>query len=136
MVVHSYGPGMAIVNLHIEVDGSKDIFELHDMIDLIERRITERLGIHSNIHMDPIVTDDEEVKAVRELTLSLVQSIDERMDIHDFRFVRGITHSNLIFDVCAPYELKYSDGELKNIVQEKVSAHNPTYCAVVNIDRK
>ena len=64
MVVHSYGPGKFIANLHIEVDGSKDIFELHDMIDMIEKRLDSELSIRSNIHMDPIVTDNEEVNAM------------------------------------------------------------------------
>ena len=56
MIVHSYGPGKFVANLHIEVDGSKDIFESHDMIDLIEKRLNMELGILSNIHMDPIAS--------------------------------------------------------------------------------
>ena len=113
MIVHSYGPGQTIVTLHIEVDGEKSVFDSHDMIDSIERRLNTELGIQSNIHMDPIVTNDAEVSEMRNVVRNLVKQIDERLDIHDFRFVRGVTHTNLIFDINVPFEIKMSDSEIK-----------------------
>ncbi len=135
MVVHSYGPGQTIVTLHIEVDGDKSVFDSHDMIDMIERRLNTELGIQSNIHMDPIVTNDEEVSHMRDVTRALVKEIDARLDIHDFRFVRGVTHTNLIFDVCAPFELKMSDNDLKQEIARKIKEHNPEYYTVTTVDR-
>jgi divalent metal cation (Fe/Co/Zn/Cd) transporter len=135
MVVHSYGPGRFIANLHIEVDGSKNIFESHDMIDMIEKRLNQELGIQSNIHMDPIVVDDAEVDEMREFVREKVKQVDERLDIHDFRFVRGVTHTNLIFDINAPFELRISDRDIQKIVSEKIAAHDPTFFTVTNVDR-
>ena len=135
MVVHSYGPGQTIVTLHIEVDGDKSVFDSHDMIDMIERKLNAELGIQSNIHMDPIVTNDEEVSHMREVVRGLVKEIDERLDIHDFRFVRGVTHTNLIFDISAPFELKMSDSDLKKEIEGRVQAHNPEYFTVTTVDR-
>ena len=135
MVVHSYGPGRFVANLHIEVDGSKDIFVSHDMIDLIEKRLNGELGILSNIHMDPIVVDDAENDAMRAFSIECVKAVDERMDIHDFRFVRGRTHTNLLFDISAPFELNLSNSEIKAAVQSKVAEKEPNYFIVVNVDR-
>ena len=135
MVVHSYGPGQTIVTLHIEVDGEKSVFDSHDMIDMIERRLNSELGIHSNIHMDPIVTNDEEVKCMRAVVKSLVKEIDGRLDIHDFRFVRGTTHTNLIFDINAPFELKMSDTEIKAEISRRIALYNSDYFAVTTVDR-
>ena len=135
MVVHSYGPGQTIVTLHIEVDGEKSVFDSHDMIDSIERRLNVELGIQSNIHMDPIVTNDAEVSEMRDVVRALVKEIDERLDIHDFRFVRGVTHTNLIFDVNAPFELKTSDAELKREIAKRVSEYNEVYFTVTTVDR-
>lgn len=135
MVVHSYGPGQTIVTLHIEVDGEKSVFDSHDMIDMIERRLNSELGIHSNIHMDPIVTNDEEVKRMRAVVKALVKGIDERLDIHDFRFVRGTTHTNLIFDINAPFELKMSDAEIKAEISRRIALYNSDYFAVTTVDR-
>jgi len=135
MVVHNYGPGRTIATLHIEVDGAKCVFESHDMIDLIEKRLREELSIESNIHMDPIVTDDEEVTALRELARGKVREVNETLDIHDFRFVRGGTHSNLIFDISAPFEVKMSDEQIKKAVFEKIHAHDETLFTVTEVDR-
>ena len=134
MVVHNYGPGRIIASLHIEVDGSIDVFETHDMIDTIEKELREACGIEATIHMDPIVTDDEQVTALRQKTAEAVQKIHPSMQIHDFRFVAGATHTNLIFDVVVPFEVKMSEAEVKSAVAEKVKEIDPTYCVVLNID--
>ncbi len=135
MVVHNYGPGRIIASLHIEVDGSVDVFETHDMIDTIEKELRDVCGIEATIHMDPIVTDDEQVNQLREQTAEAVQKIHPSMQIHDFRFVAGATHTNLIFDVVAPFEIKMSETEIKAAVAEKVREIDPTYCVVINVDR-
>ena len=135
MIVHSYGPGRFVANLHIEVDGSKDIFESHDMIDLIEKRLNSELGILSNIHMDPIVVDDAENDAMKAFVISKVKEVDERLDIHDFRFVKGKTHTNLLFDISVPFEIKPSDTDITRAIQDKISEEKPDHYIVVNVDR-
>ena len=134
MVVHNYGPGRIIASLHIEVDGSVDVFETHDMIDTIEQELRETCGIQATIHMDPIVTNDEQVTALRKKTAEAVQKIHPSMQIHDFRFVAGTTHTNLIFDVVVPFEVKMSEAEVKAAVAEKVKEIDPSYFVVLNVD--
>ena len=135
MVVHNYGPGRIIASLHIEVDGSVDVFETHDMIDTIEKELRDVCGIEATIHMDPIVTDDEQVNELRAKTAEAVQKIHPSMQIHDFRFVAGATHTNLIFDVVVPFEVKMSEADVKAAVAEKIKEIDPTYCVVLNVDR-
>ena len=135
MVVHNYGPGRIIASLHIEVDGSVNVFETHDMIDTIEKELRQSCGIEATIHMDPIVTDDEQVNALRAQTAEAVKKIHPSMQIHDFRFVAGATHTNLIFDVVVPFEVKMSEAEIKSAVAEAVRGIDPTYCTVLNVDR-
>ena len=136
MVVHSYGPGNIIASFHAEVDGSANVFDTHDVIDLVEKRLWSELGIRATVHMDPIVTDDERIQALREQTLASVRTVDPHLGIHDFRFVEGKTHSNLIFDVTAPFELKLSDEELKQKISLEISLLNPNYFAVITVDRQ
>ncbi len=133
--VHNYGPGHVIASLHVEVDGKVDVFETHDMIDNVERRLRRECGIAATIHMDPIVTDDALVTRLREQTLACVCEIDERLRIHDFRYVAGNTHSNLIFDVVVPFEVKMSDDDIKRAVADKVSCLDASYFTVVTVDR-
>lgn len=136
MVVHNYGPGNTIASLHAEVDGSKNVYLIHDMIDNVEKRLYSELGVRATIHMDPIVVDDERVSELRTLTLETVKSVDTRISIHDFRFVEGVTHSNLIFDITAPFEIKRSDRELCDEIDAKIKQINSTYCTVITVDRQ
>lgn len=136
MVVHNYGPGNTIASFHAEVDGNENVFFVHDVIDTVEKRVWSDLGIRATIHMDPIVTDDEEINALRRVVERTVREIDERLTIHDFRFIKGHTHSNLIFDVCAPFELKVSDDELKEKIGLRLREENETFCTVITVDRQ
>ena len=136
MVVHNYGPGNTICSFHAEVDGKADIFETHDCIDLIERRLYSEMGIRATIHMDPIVTDDEKVSALRAQVSEAVKLVDERLTIHDFRYVEGVTHSNLIFDVTVPFEIKESNGKIEERICERITEMGSNYFAVITIDRE
>lgn len=135
LMVHNYGAGSIIVSLHIEVDGSVDVFHSHDTIDNIEKRLNTELGIHATIHMDPIVTGDEEVAETRAWVLAAIQELDPTWDIHDFRFVRGETHTNLIFDLVVPFECKRPVAEILDSVEKKIQSINQAYFTVVTIDR-
>ena len=136
MVVHNYGPGNTICSFHAEVDGNVDVFATHDCIDNVERRLYNDLGIRATIHMDPIVTDDEKVTALRISVAAAVKRIDERLTIHDFRYVEGITHSNLIFDVTVPFEIKESNERIKELVSNQIAEIDPNYFAVITVDRE
>lgn len=135
MVVHDYGPGRVMVSLHAEVPGDGDIFEMHDAIDHIERELTQTLGCEAVIHMDPIETDNEVVNQLKEKVESSVKLLMEGASIHDFRMVQGPTHTNVIFDVLVPYNVKENDASIKQKVIKMVSILDDTYYAVVNIDR-
>jgi len=136
MVVHNYGPGNTIASLHAEVDGSENVFVTHDMIDNLEKELFSRLGVRATVHMDPIVTDDERVNALRATTQKAIKALDECLNIHDFRFVEGTTHSNLIFDVSVPFEYKESDEELRRRISNTISQIDPNYFVVLTIDRE
>lgn len=135
LVVHNYGPGRTLASLHVEVDGHRDIFASHDTIDLIERRLREEYGIECSIHLDPIVVGDALTDEWHTRVAALAEKIDGRIRIHDFRMVPGTTHTNLIFDMAVPFEVKQSDNELKIAVAEAIAAEAPSYFAVITIDR-
>lgn len=135
LVVHNYGPGRTLASLHVEVDGHCDIFASHDTIDLIERRLREEYGIECIIHLDPVVVGDALTDEWHARVAALAASLDERIRIHDFRMVPGTTHTNLIFDMAVPFEVKQSDDELKKRMAERIAAEAPNYFAVITIDR-
>ncbi len=135
MVVHDYGPGRIMVSLHAEVPGNKDIFEIHDVIDHIERELHEAIGCNAVIHMDPIETDNEVIKVVKKQVEEAIIKLIESASIHDFRMVQGPTHTNVIFDVVVPYSVKESEADIKKKIEVLVNEIDNTYFAVVDIDR-
>ena len=134
LVVHDYGPGRQMVSLHAEVPASGDILELHDVIDNIERELHEKLHVQAVIHMDPIVTDDAEVDALRRQVAELARQVEPRMTVHDLRVVRGTTHTNLVFDAVLPLDAAITPAEAARRIREKVSELDGDYYAVVTVE--
>lgn len=135
LAVHDYGPGRVMLSIHAEVPGNGNIYEIHEMIDHIERELRERLGCEAVIHMDPIEVDNEVVNQLKEKTALQMKQIHEAVTIHDFRMVTGNLRTNLIFDIVVPYEVTLSDEAIKEKVQELVEQMDKGYVAVVDIDK-
>lgn len=135
LMVHNYGPAHFIASFHAEVDGKKDVYLLHDMIDNLERNIKERLGISCTIHMDPIVTDDETVIELKSFLLETMCEDGIDLPIHDFRVVVGESHTNLIFDIVIPYEYHLSENDVCTKIAKAVEAKKPNCYCVITVDR-
>ncbi len=138
LVVHSYGHERVFASVHVEVAAERDILESHDLIDNIEFDF-KKSGIQLVIHLDPVVTSDEELRELKREVEAIVGIIavefDCALSMHDFRMVRGVTHTNLIFDVVVPFECKHSDSEVCSMLTEKIHTLSHDYNAVINIDR-
>lgn len=133
--VHDYGPGRRMISLHAEVSYKEDILEAHDLIDNIERDLMKEFQCDATIHVDPVVTDDEEMNKVRQMVEAIVTEKNAEWKIHDFRMVRGSTHTNLIFDlVVAPEEL-VKKQEIERWVKEKIHDAAPELYAVVTVEQ-
>jgi cation diffusion facilitator family transporter len=135
LIVHNYGPQKFFASFHAEVDGKKDIYYLHDMIDNAERKINEELMISCTIHMDPIVTDDENVNELRKFLKETLKKNNLELSIHDFRTVIGNTHTNLIFDVVLPFDHPLSEDEVKEKISSAVRNKQENYYCVITVDR-
>ena len=134
IMVHDYGPGRKIISFHAEVPADCDICKAHDVIDQMEQDIYDEFNCITTIHMDPIVTDDEEINEMRKKTEEIVKEINTEFSIHDFRMTDGGDRINLIFDLVIPSDSKINHDELKNIVQEKIHSVNDKYYAVPKVE--
>ncbi len=137
LIVHDYGPGRVMISLHAEVDVNGNIQDIHEQIDHIEHELQEKLHCSATIHMDPIVTDDEEVLAMKAKVEEMVHFLDESFSMHDFRMVKGPTRTNLIFDVEVPRKTSYTDNEIVNWLKERIhELPGSKYFAVIQIDHE
>lgn len=134
MIIHDYGPSCRFASVHAEVPSNEDIMELHDIIDGIERDIYNEYGMLTSIHMDPIVINDERINELRRITEDTVTSIDKRVTIHDFRVVEGPSHTNLIFDILLPSDMRCTDREICKKIEETLSKIDERFFCVITVD--
>ncbi len=117
LMVHDYGPGQRFASLHVEMDKDEDALVCHELIDDMERNCLENYGVHLVIHYDPVVTDNPELDRMRQLVTAILKVKDERLAIHDFRMVPGEGHTNLIFDVVLPMELRGQEKSIQSALE-------------------
>lgn len=135
LVVHNYGPNKYFATVHAEVDAEEDILKSHDMIDNIERDFAKDFDINLVIHLDPIITNDKEINHLKTMTEEILKSIDSSFTMHDFRVVKGETHTNLIFDVVIPVEYDIKSNDLVKEIEKAIKIENENYYAVVTLDK-
>ncbi len=135
LIVHDYGPGRVMISLHAEVPASGDLLHLHDTIDNIERKLNQELHCQAVIHMDPVMNDDEETRNLKKTVIGLLHDLDASLNLHDFRIVKGPTHTNIIFDILVPFGFSMKDSQILTAIQEKIHALDDCYYAVVNVDK-
>lgn len=133
MMLHNYGPNKIFASAHVEVDSSKDIFETHDHIDNIEREVKENMNIDLVLHMDPVKVNDPETELYRAKVVEAIHQIDPKWGFHDFRIVSGPTHVNLVFDLVIPFEEKYSQEEIEDMLLKYIQSDKKIYF-VLTID--
>ena len=133
MMLHNYGPNKIFASAHVEVDSSKDIFETHDHIDNIEREVKENMNIDLVLHMDPVKVNDLETELYRAKVVEAIHQIDPKWGFHDFRIVSGPTHVNLVFDLVIPFEEKYSQEEIEDMLLKHIQSDKKIYL-VLTID--
>ena len=136
LIVHDYGPGRRIISLHCEVSEDGNMVELHEVIDRCERQLQDELGCMATIHMDPITINNERVNFLKNTILEEIHKFNSKITIHDFRVVDGPTQTNVIFDAVLPNDLKITEKELRNQLEDIIKALPGNCVGVITIDRQ
>jgi len=134
LVVHDYGPSKIFVSLHMEVDGSKEIFVLHDAADLVERQISEELGCEAVIHMDPIDVNNPVLKEIYTTLQKRLEIVCPEGNVHDLRIVPGPTHTNVIFDLIVPAERFFAKDKISAELEKCITEIDENYYAVITVE--
>ena len=135
LVIHNYGVNNDFATVHVEIDSKLDILVAHDLMDNIENDFKEELGLLLTIHMDPILVGDKTTDTLKEEVTDIVKKYDKTLTIHDFRIVKGKSHTNIIFDCAIPYESKHTIDDLKEHLDQKFKDKNHKYVFVIEMDR-
>lgn len=135
LIVHNYGPGRSMASLHAEVPADVNIQISHEIIDKVEREVREQLGVFLVIHMDPIVMNDERIISIKKSIDSLIEAINTKFTIHDFRVVDGEKQINIIFDLVVPHSYTASQKEdLANQITKLAKIIDYRYNCVICVE--
>ncbi|MDY6085192.1 MAG: cation diffusion facilitator family transporter [Peptoniphilaceae bacterium] len=135
LIVHDYGPRRRFVTVHVEVDGMRTAIESHELVDRIERELSEQKDIDITIHMDPLLPQTDSIRKLQAHVLALVQQVDPGFGMHDFRVVQTSQGRKLLFDVVVPWESRYDTRKVKAELDRRMAEAFPGDEVVVTVDR-
>ena len=119
LMVHDYGPGVSYASIHLEIDKSLDPLAVHELIDEMERSLTE-YGINLTVHYDPVATDSPELEELCEAVKLALSEIDGRLFFHDLRVAYSDGEKTLFFDLPTPYELYEKQCDIEASISSAV----------------
>lgn len=135
LVIHSYGPNNSFATLHVEISDEYDMVTAHDIIDAIEKRINEELGVEVIIHMDPVDLDNTEEKICQRAVSEILKNIDEGLSLHDFRLTESEgEQKKMCFEIMVPHGYKLGDERLKGMIFEELLNRFSPYTASIHLD--
>ena len=126
--------GRIIASAHAEVPCDADILEVHEVIDRVEKEISDKLNILICIHMDPIAVNDENINRYKAIISEVINEYDDSFKFHDFRVVEGKKRVNVIFDLVIPHEYKKSKEEIIKDLRVKVKEKKKEINLVVTVE--
>ena len=135
LVIHNYGVHNDFITVHVEISSDMDIMKAHDLMDNIEKDFKTELGTDLTIHMDPVDISNPKANKLYDLVKNALLTFDLELQMHDFRIVEGVTHTNILFDVIVPFEKNYTKEQIIEHLNKNVISENEKYYYVIDIDR-
>lgn len=134
LAVHDYGPGRVMISLHAEVSGA-DIYAMHEVIDSLEREISQKLDCETVIHMDPSGEAHSRTDTLRtKLEAIIKERINSDVTVHDLRLSPGADKELLTFDSVIPAALAHEADAVKERIERAAEEAFPAYEAATKID--
>lgn len=112
VLIHDYGPERRMASAHVEVNGTKDIMYIHDIIDHLEKKVLQKLHIPLTIHVDPITTLDESGNRIKKEMRETAKKISKDFTIHDFKIIKARGNISVFFELDVPPNFPMQDEEI------------------------
>jgi hypothetical protein len=71
---------------------------------------------------------------MKEVAIELT-SYDKELRFHDFRIVKGPTHTNVIFDIVLPFDDKHTQEEIVKKLEAHFANRETRYHFAIHFDR-
>lgn len=135
LVVFNYGPGRTFVAFDAEVDAKSDLIQIHNVVDIIERELNDKMNIWAACHIDPVVSDDPLRIRMDEIITKTIDSMDSVESYHDLHVVPGKNHTHIIFDVVLAPDAKASKEEITRQLTDEIEKEGGQYDVIIDFDQ-
>ncbi|MGL4990145.1 MAG: cation diffusion facilitator family transporter [Sarcina sp.] len=138
IIVHNYGVGRAMASLHVEFPADVDILEMHDIIDLAEREISQKFNLYLTVHMDPIYVPKGEYAIIKDKISKMVEYNPLLKSMHDFRICNEDNKTIIRCDIVIDSEKAkkiMSDKEIVDSIVTNITSEYPQYECLITLDR-
>ena len=135
LVVFNSGPGRTFVAFDAEVDAKSDLIQIHNVVDIIERELNDKMNIWAACHIDPVVSDDPLRIRMDEIITKTIDSMDSVESYHDLHVVPGKNHTHIIFDVVLAPDAKASKEEITRQLTDEIEKEGGQYDVIIDFDQ-
>ena len=136
IVVHDYGHGIRYVTLDMEASGALPLSVIHDEADYAEHMLRKELGCKAVIHVDPVMEETEEVKAVRRTLEETFRQEFAEFELQDVRIVPQESKDRVVFEIDCPVDTMGEEEPLRRRVKELAKDALPNYSVRVVVDHE
>ena len=135
LMIHDYGPGVWFCSIHFEIDKNEDVLYVHELIDKFEREFLAD-GITLTVHYDPVVTDSEEVNAIKSEISKVILDYDSRLTFHDLRCIPCDGFTKVFLDIPIYDDMQNNKKGIKEVIQSALDSidNGVTYSAEITFD--
>ena len=135
LIIHNYGSSHGFASLHVEMSAELNLLEAHEIIDKIERRLRSNFNLTVIVHIDPVV-DTPEFDQFFVMAMRILNSVDDRLTLHDFRVEKYKTGHKFIFDVVVPQEILLTDREIRKKFLRRLLSTDKNLRALIHFDHQ
>lgn len=132
LILHSYGAENYYGSIHVEVESSRSILELHHEFDKIEKKIYRDYLVKLVIHLDPIEFDLDKRTSAYRVVNQLLSKYYFDYDLHDFRFI----DNELEFDLEVDFKYKDKESLIYLLVEKEIKKLDFNYTLLIHFEYK
>lgn len=102
LMLHNNGADKYSGSLHVELRSTLSFVEAHEVADRLEKSFIKELNTDITIHLDPVFVDDDELNIYRENIEKCLETISNKLNLHDIRLIKKSDEKILRFDIFYP----------------------------------
>lgn len=134
--IHNYGPSKTMATIDVEVPYDMSLVDAHNLVDKIERKSRDELGINLVIHMDPINNYDKRFLEVKTYVNDVAMSVKNVLSIHDFRYTGHSEEELIIFEIVVDSKNTSMQDriDIKQTIEDKLKKKYSKAKILIDID--